>query len=150
MRTSTRGVWSVSWTLSLATVFQTGVAFAEANLSSPELQTMQTMRDLAGALLSREVDEMSGEHRVDGPGAGWVLASRDSNLVRMPSKGERRSPAEVLDLPFRDRCQPNFRKIAAGALRGLGQRPLPRARDVGLMVVSFFPGRPGSRLGRRQ
>lgn len=65
---------------------------------SPEQLTMDKMRAIAGALLFRESDETSGENRLEGLAAGWILASAPSSLIRMPPAKELRSYAEVLML----------------------------------------------------
>ena len=65
---------------------------------SPEQVTMDRLRAIAGALLSRYEDEVSGENRLGAPTYDWVLASQPSDLVRVPDVRALRSRKGVLGL----------------------------------------------------
>ena len=63
---------------------------------------MERMRALAGALLSRYEDEVSGENRLGAPADAWILvsqsASQPSDLIRVPNVRALRSRKGVLGL----------------------------------------------------
>lgn len=77
-------------------------ASAPAASTSPEQETMSRLRALAGALLSRHEDEVSGENRMGAPASDWILASQPasqpSNLIRVPDVRALRSRKGVLGL----------------------------------------------------
>ncbi|MEO8275819.1 MAG: hypothetical protein ABI639_06335 [Thermoanaerobaculia bacterium] len=56
------------------------------------------MRALAGALLSRQIDETSGSNGFVPPPADFVYASQPSDLVRMPPQSALRRHSEVVEL----------------------------------------------------
>lgn len=83
------------------TLLAASASRAAETARSPEQVTMDRMRAIAGALLSRQIDETSGENRLGGPAAGWtawVRAGQASTLVRMPPEKELRSHSEVVAL----------------------------------------------------
>jgi hypothetical protein len=71
---------------------------APAASISPEQETMSRLRALAGALLSRYQDEVSGENRMGAPANDWILASQPSELIRVPDVRALRSRKGVLGL----------------------------------------------------
>lgn len=71
---------------------------APAASTSPEQETMSRLRALAGALLSRYQDEVSGENRMGAPANDWVLASPPSDVIRVPDVRALRSRKGVLGL----------------------------------------------------
>ncbi len=73
-------------------------AATRAESPSPEHETMERLRAIAGALLSRAVDEVSGENRMGEPANDWLLASRPSDFIRVPTVRELRSRKGVLGL----------------------------------------------------
>lgn len=72
--------------------------FAPAASPSPEQETMSQLRAIAGALLSRYEDEVSGENRMGAPANDWILASQPSDLIRVPDVRALRSRKGVLGL----------------------------------------------------
>lgn len=98
MRTSTRRVSILFLTLALAASRAAMAAGTAQNADSRERQTMEKLRSLAGALLSRQIDETSGENRLGDPAGDWVLTGQASTLVRMPPRKELRSYSSVFDL----------------------------------------------------
>ena len=59
---------------------------------------MSRLRALAGALLSRHQDEVSGENRMGTPANDWILASQPSDVIRVPNVRALRSRKGVLGL----------------------------------------------------
>ena len=71
---------------------------APAASNSPEQETISRLRALAGALLSRHQDEVSGENRMGTPANDWLLASQASDVIRVPNVRALRSRKGVLGL----------------------------------------------------
>jgi hypothetical protein len=71
---------------------------AETAEPTPEQETMSRLRALAGALLSRSIDEISGENRMGAPADDWILASKPSERVRVPNVRALRTRKGVLGL----------------------------------------------------
>ena len=66
--------------------------------TSPEQETLSRLRAIAGALLSRWQDEVSGENRLAAPRNDWILASQPSDVIRVPAVRALRSRKGVLGL----------------------------------------------------
>ena len=88
----------ISPLLVLLALLAPSAAPAQLAPGTPEQQTMDRLRAIAGALLFRESDETSGENRLEGPAAGWILTSEPPSLIRMPPAKELRSYPAVLML----------------------------------------------------
>ncbi len=79
-------------------LFATPSLAADGKTASLEQVTMDRLRALAGALLSRYQDEVSGENRMGAPANDWVFASQSSDLIRVPDVRALRSRKGVLGL----------------------------------------------------
>ena len=71
---------------------------ADEKSVSPEKQTMEMLRSIAGALLSRQIDEQSGGNALDTPARAALRRGDPPNLVRMPLLADRLSHRAVVEL----------------------------------------------------
>lgn len=77
-------------------IFSSSVPAAEG--ADPERETMESVRAIAGALLSRQIDEQSGASDMSTPPRAALRPGDAPNLVRMPPAADRLTYQGVLEL----------------------------------------------------